>query len=467
MASRSSSLTYSVDKTKGRISSSVLILIGFASAFFPRLLSFFGAPSAINFAHFAIVPGVCLITLVTDKTRDRKKARTATQLLIGILVLGICTLASAVLNQAGIVNVCLQFMFQAEPFMLLAAMIALPLSGERLQKLSYWLLGFALSNLLLALVQSVLLPMGIYPKPEGGTLEDNITGVFGGGGGSAANYVSCTASFYFALYFFNRFKHLAMWQRVLPLIGAVYQIQVSDSKQVFLALVVGWGLLAVTKVEKPARLLAYSCTFLIIVIGFSWALLNVEAEILSPYQNWINRPIWGWDGLAAETKFAAFRIVPTHFESPINWLLGLGPGHTVTRLGGWVMRDYASLLLPLGATIHPASAEVFDVVYTSYLPQESTIYFPLFTWIGIWGDLGIVGLCAYLYICSIVWRKVCVDDYGKFLLLSTAVFGCILTQMEEPGHMLTVACLLAIRWLEVREQQLNRRSVVMSQRLQA
>lgn len=442
-------------QNSGYVKNSTLILLGFASAFFPRLLTSLGAPSIINFVHFVIIPCVFFITVLTSKTRDHKKIGLVYQLLTATFIFLICVLISAVLNQAGVVNVALAFMFQAEPFMLLAAIILLPLSGERLRKFRYWILGFALFNLLLAIAQSILMPIGIYPRPTGGTLADNIVGVFGGGGGSAANYISCTVSFYFGLYFFNQFKHLATWIRLLPLIGALYQTQVSDSKQVFLALAAGWGLLALTKLKQPARLIIYLTLGLIGVLVFRWALLNIESDMLSPYQNWINRPIWGWDGLAANTKFAAFRLIPPYFTSPLNWLFGLGPGHTVTRLGGWVMRDYASLLMPLGATTHPVTAEFWNIVYTVYLPQESTLYFPLYTWVGIWGDLGVVGLCAYLYLGTIVWQKICVDDFGRFLMLSTASFGFILTQMEEPGHMLTVACLLALRWSETREKQLN------------
>ena len=55
-------------------------------------------------------------------------------------------------------------MFQAEPFMFLAAMIAVPMGGEKLKKFQYWLLSFALFNLLLAIAQSILLPLGIYPS---------------------------------------------------------------------------------------------------------------------------------------------------------------------------------------------------------------------------------------------------------------------------------------------------------------
>lgn len=431
---------------------STLILVGFATAFFPRLLASFGAPSVINFAHFGTIPFAFFITVLTTRTRDSEAIKITYQLLAGILLFLTCMFASALLNGAGIVNIFLQFMFQVEPFMLLAAMIAVPLRSQGLRKFQYWLLGFALFNLLLAIAQSILLPIGLYPKPEGGTLADNIGGVFGGGGGSAANYISCTVSFYFALYFFNQFKHLSLWIRLLSLLGALYQIQVSDSKQVFLALAAGWGLLAATKVEKPARLFLYVTVGFVAILGFSWALLNLESEFLSPYQNWINRPIWGWDGLAAQTKFAGLRIVPSYFENPLDWLFGLGPGHTATRLGGWFLRHktYTRLLIPLGATVHPATEDFWEVISTTFLPQESTVYFPMFTWMGIWGDVGIVGLAAYLYLCFVVWQRVCVDDFGKFLMLSTFSFGWILTQMEEPGHMLTVACLLALRFQETR-----------------
>ena len=339
--------------------------------------------------------------------------------------------------------------------MLLAAMLSIPLYGKRLRIFRYWVLGFALFNLLLAIAQSILLPIGIYPKPVGGTIQDNIGGVFGGGGGSAANYISATVSIYFSIYFFNQFKHLSIWARVLPFIGALYQTQASDSKQVFLALAVGWGLLASTKVEKPARLFTYLFIGLVSVLIFRWMLLNVESDILSPYQNWIYRPIWGWGGLAVDTKFAAFRLIPPHFESLLNWLFGLGPGHTVSRLGGWVIRDYQNLLLQLGVTVHPVTGEFWNVIATVYLPRESTLFFPLYTWVGMWGDLGIVGLLTYISIGMVIWKKVCVDDFGRFLVLSTVSFGFILTQMEEPGHMLTVVCLLSLRWLEHREKQLS------------
>ena len=449
-------------RRNGLIKKWKLLLFAYATAFFPRLFTSLGAPSVINFAHFGVVIAVFLIVIATSKKPPYKNLKTFSILLVSIFIFLFSNLASGFLNSAGAINVFLQFMMQVEPFLLLAAFILVPLSEEEVRSCRKWLLYFALFNLILAIIQSILLPIGLYPKPVGGTLQDNITGVFGAGGGSAGNYVSCTISFYFSLYFFISFKKIAPWILPLPLIASFYQIMVSDSKQVFLALAVGALLLIITKLKSPNKFIPFLIIALFSCLLTGWALLNLESEFLASYQNWINRPIWGFNGLASQTKFAAFSIVPSYFTTPLHFLFGLGPGHTATRLGGWFMESYANLLIPLGATTHPASSDFWAVINNTYLPQESTIFFPMYTWIGIWGDLGIVGLISYLYLCSIAWTKIIRDDFGRFLLLSTAAFGFILTQMEEPGQLLTVSCLLALRWQEVNAKnyfQINDESI--------
>ena len=432
------------------IKNSTFFVIGFATAFFPRLPSSFGFPSAINFVHFLVIPAVVFIAILTTQVKERKQIAIIGELSFGIGMLFTCMTASALLNKTGIINIFLGFILLAEPFIFLLAIMAIPVGSKNIKRITNWLFGFAIFNLLLALAQSVLLPIGIYPKPEGGTLQDNIVGVFGGGGGSAANYISCTISLYFALYAFKAFKTtLPRWIKITGLLASLYQTQVSDSKQVFLAFVVGLICLVLVKSNDVRKLLSYLIPLVLIVTLFFWAVKNLNLEFLSAYKNWIDRDIWGLDGEAAQIKFAAFRLIPPYYKTPLNWLLGLGPGHSASRLGAWVLRDYASMLTPLGATTHPASADIWEAIFSSYLPQESTVYFPLFTWAGIWGDLGLVGLGVYLYLCSIVWRRICLDDLSKFLLLSTAIFGLILTQMEEPGHMLSVVCLLGLQWHEI------------------
>lgn len=456
-----------VSKNKENIRNSTLILIGFATAFFPRLFTYFGAPSPLNFFHFIFIPVVFGIVIFTTRIKDRKQIAIVWELFFGLGILLTCNIASALINNAGIVNALLQFMFGAEPFLLLIAIMAIPFEGEGLKRFRNWIAGFCLFNLVLALAQSVLLPIGLYPGAQGGQLwTDNTAGVFASPGGSAGNYISATVSLYFALYFFNVFKTVPLWFRIAVFIGAFYQTYISDSKQTFVALFLGWLLVVLTKVKKPIKILLYVIPIVFIVAISYWALVYTDVEFLDPYRNFTtargDQNLYGSDGQATLLKSAAFRIIPSYYITPLNWFFGLGPGHTATRLGGWFLRDptYQKLLMPLGATIHPATYDFWELLGSpaGWLARESTMWFPMFTWVGIWGDLGFIGLGAYLYLGFIVWQRICVDDFCRFLLLSTAVLGFIITQMEEPGQMLTVACFLGLRWHEERERRLLFRS---------
>jgi hypothetical protein len=446
---------------KGTVKSSTLILIGFATAFFPRLLTYFGGPSPLNFVHFGVIPVVVGIALFKTRIKDRQQIAIAWELIFGLGILLTCITASALINDAGVLNIFLQFMLDGEPFLLLIAIVSLPLVGETLTRFRSWIVGFCLFNLLLAIAQSILLPIGLYPGAQGGQLiTDNIAGVFASKGGSAGNYISCTVSLYFALYFFNVFKSVPRWKRIAVFVAAFYQTSVSDSKQIFVGLFAGWLMVVLTNVKKPIKIFLYILPLILIVSVFYWALVYTDWEPLDPYRNFTTgraeQNLYGPDGEATLLKTAAFRIIPSYYTTPLNWLFGLGPGHTATRLGGWILRDYKALLLPLGATIHPVSEVFWQIIESpsGWLSRESTMYFPMFTWVGIWGDLGFVGLGAYLYLSSIVWRRICVDDFCKFLLLSTAVLGFIITQMEEPGQMLTIACFLGLRWHEERNDDM-------------
>jgi hypothetical protein len=130
----------------------------------------------------------------------------------------------------------------------------------------------------------------------------------------------------------------------------------------------------------------------------------------------------------------------------------LGPGHTVGRLGGWMIENYWSLLGPLGATKSPASAAVWAAVSRSWLGDQSSFFSPLFGWAGIWGDYGPVGLAVYLYLSALIWHYFCLDDFSKFLVLCVISFGLVFSQMEEPGYMLFVACLIALRWHDIQRK---------------
>jgi hypothetical protein len=138
-------------------------------------------------------------------------------------------------------------------------------------------------------------------------------------------------------------------------------------------------------------------------------------------------------------------------------LLGLGPGHTIGRLG-WLIPDYIKYLQPLGVTSTPITEAVFLENNTNPLSNEftgSSMFSLTFSWAGIWGDLGFLGLGAYLYIWFLVWHQLCLDNLSKFLLITVLVFGGVFSWLEEPGYMLFIAILIGFQWQEHQIKTIN------------
>src|SRR5579883_901351 len=430
------------------LTSLTLIIASFITVFFPRILSAAGVPKIINFAHFIVVPFTLFVALSKTPTKDKKQIAITWEIIIAcVLLLGVM-LASALLNQAGEINVFLDFMILAEGFLMLLAIVCIPFSAASVKKLRFCLLGSALINLVTALLQKPLIDAHVIGVAQY-TPEDAIQGVFYLSG--AGNYVSCAVSLAVGLYYFLNAKTVSVWIRGLLLFAAFYQLLLSDSKQVLIAFIASWVLLLFFKYNAVDKAIMYLIVITVCLSAFYWCIENIEAEGLEAYKWWFSRTeLYGPNGEAVHTKFAAVPMILSYYKSPLNWLFGLGPGHTVGRLGGWFFRDYWSLLGPLGATTHPVSNQVWDFVYSNWLDQESSAFMPLFTWLGIWGDLGFLGLASYLYLGYVVWSRLCLDDFSRFLMLTLFVFGLIFTQMEEPGQTLTVAFMIGLQWHERR-----------------
>ncbi|MEM7716974.1 MAG: hypothetical protein AAF349_26045 [Cyanobacteria bacterium P01_A01_bin.68] len=443
-------------KQKSIVSNSTLVLLAFATAYFPRIINAVGAPSAINFLHFATVPLASLIVINKTRTKDQNQIALSWAIISGLFGLFAVMTTSAFLNKAGLINLFLDYLLFAEPFILLLAIICIPMTLKSFNKVRFWLLAFGLINIVLAFAQDIFIKAGLL-RVIRMTPEDNVQGVFYLSG--AGNYVSVYVSFSFALYYWVTAKKIPTWVKGFGLFVAFYQLIVSDSKQVLLSLLVAWAILLLTKFQDIGKVLVYLIGLILIVFSLVWLTQNTNLPAFSSFRYWFSRTdLYGPDGEAINLKLAGIRTVISAYDSPINWLFGLGPGHTIGRLGGWVLLEYASLLKPLGATFHPVSTAVKNIVETNWLAKDSSLFSPLFTWAGIWGDTGILGLGSYLYLAFITWSFLGKDDFSRFLMLNVVVIGFILTQMEEPGYMLTVASLVGMRWQErqVKKYELSR-----------
>lgn len=443
-----------VEDKKGSLKNLTLIIAAFASVFYPRMLDSVGFPSAINFVHFFIVPFTFAVTIFTTTVKSKKQINVTWEIAVGCLLFFGVNLGSALLNRAGVINVFLEFVLLTEPYMLLLAIICLPLSQAHVARLRSWVLISGVINLVLAILQYFLLITKILPV-KSMSLADNVQGVFYLTG--AGNYVSASVSIALALYYFFDDKKVAISFRAFWLLASFYQLLVSDSKQILIVFVIGWALLVLTKYDKVDKFLLYIVGFTIFLTAFFWAVENVDFKGLDAFRYWFGRTeLYGPDGEAVNAKMAGANIIISHFKSDLNWLFGLGPGHTVGRLGGWILRDYASLLAPLRPTIHPATQEIWNALNSNWLVLESSMFAPIFTWVGLWGDLGFLGLAAYFFLAAVTWLRLCKDDLSKLLMLTMLVYGFIFTQVEEPGQSLTVAVMIGLQWHQRQNRRLAR-----------
>ena len=431
----------SASNPKGYVTNSNLTLFGLATALFPRIFTALKIPTAINFLHFVTVPLACGSVLWNSRSKDPQQIAISKKILLGLFLFLIVVFASALLNDAGVINAVLDYILLTEPFILILTIVSIPMTMEIYQRFRKWILQAAMINMLFAYVQKYIFRM---ERLEG--LEDNIKGIFIGQG--AGHVLGGSVAMTFAIYYFITAKSKPLWFRVAIVLACLNQIIISDTKQVLMTFMAAYVILYLVNIKDIRKTLIYLIIGAIALSGFYWAIYNIEA--LSAYTVWIRPEIYEPDGEATRLKFATFRLVPQYFQSPLNWLLGLGPGHTVGRLGGWMLEIYWNLLSPLGATIHPVSKEIWQAVADSWLGDQSSMFSPLFGWAGIWGDLGILGLTSYFYIAYLVWRYICVTDLSKYLMLTVFVFGLIFSQLEEPGYSLFVASMIGLGWQDIK-----------------
>jgi hypothetical protein len=429
-------------KYKNYINNSSLVLLTFSSIFYVRIVSTTIRFSLLNLLHFILVPAVCIYVLSTTRIRDSKQIALCTSFLLGLLLLFGITIVSALWNHAGLINAISSFMMLGEPFMFLLAMICLPISTQILMKMKNFLYWSVAINFFLALIQKPLIDSGRL-NAQGLDGTDGCGGVFFLS--TAGGYVSASVSLTFSMYFF-RDRTQPLWLRVLVVLAALWQLLFSDSKQLILAYGVGWILTIFFDTKNIVKTLKLVIGLALILSIGIWLVMNVEE--FKSFTAWARPELYGSNGDAWHAKFFPIRLILKHYQSSMNGLLGMGPGHTVSRLGGWFLKDYDAILGPLGSTATTIGQQTTEFSQSFWLTGGSTMFSPFWGWVGIWGDLGLLGLGAYLYLAYLAWRHFCWNDILKATLLNVFVLGFVFTQMEEPGYMIFIAFVLGLSWQE-------------------
>lgn len=437
-------------KKKGYVSNTNLVLLALASAFFARLLALAKMPPIVNFLHFLFVPFAFFVVILKARSKDAQQLAASRQVLFALLLVLTVGFASALINDTGVVNVVLHFLLFNEPAMLLLAIISIPMSDATLDRFRKYVLGFGFFNLILALIQRYVLRWDVPGRSLCSNLDgvDTITGVFTCQG--AGVIVGASVSLALTAHFFVAAKHRPLWLRLLVILGCFLQIVESDAKQVLIVAGAAFALFSLANMKDIQKTIM---AIVGVIVGgqiFWWAIF--QFPFLGAFKGWVRPEIYGPDGEATRFKLFGVRAILNHMHTPLEWLFGLGPGHTIDRLGMVMLKEYGSLLNPLGATRTDLSSEVWRNMGDSWLANGSTMFSPFFGWAAIWGDLGLIGVLSYFFLYSLIWGYLCKDDLSKFQVLCVFVVGWIQAGLQEPGFMLYVAALIGLRWQELQHQ---------------
>ncbi|MET0034216.1 MAG: hypothetical protein ABWU14_22770, partial [Limnospira maxima] len=142
---------------KGYIKLSTLTLFAFSSAFFSRVLQLLKFPSIVNLLHLAIVPWLFAFSLWKTKIKDRQQITIIKEMVVALFIFMVISVASALLNAAGLINIAVNFLLLCEHFLFIVIILTVPITLDKLNQLRGYIVFASFTNLAFAYVQQYVL----------------------------------------------------------------------------------------------------------------------------------------------------------------------------------------------------------------------------------------------------------------------------------------------------------------------
>jgi hypothetical protein len=408
----------------------MLLATGVVLAVTSRILIVFaGLPSILNFVHFPLVFAAYLLS----RTRPVAGSIRTTEHVL--LVSGVLMVASLVgSTQASFLRAALLWPILVEPILIILTIWHLCAAGQASH--SFRRLGVAL-----VLVQ---LPIALAQAAATG-LGDSVQGTLIGSG--AGHHVLGAMGLIAALVALASI--VSGERRVLSLTGAVVVAGfilavLTDMKQgiavFFIAaafvLVVGLNQRFRSKGMGRARRMNRLAVGMLPGLAIS-TILIINLFVILAEEPWrFNAPL--------EAKAAAVETISAEMnQNPMAYLIGLGPGTTATRIA-WLSGPNApeSSLQGLGLEPTPIALELSTAWASNPRWEASSVSSPFSTWIGVYGDLGLLGLGALLVLWWLPWKAAGRSPSGlgaKAVIVFTLLLGLVFNWMEEPTLMIIAA----------------------------
>lgn len=405
------------------------VTLAIATATLSRVAVVLGAPHFLNFAHFPLALGAFVVALLKGRSSPTAK-RIGTCLWVFLAV----NILSWAINDGEILRPILNWLVLMQPFLLLYALLATPVTDRTTYLLWNLVLAIAFVQVPLGLWQRVFISKG-NPDLVQGTFMGSGTGAHVAGAVALLGALSlvCKGAG-------SKSSHVRIFclASAIPLFGMAVM---ADAKQVIVAFVPGL-LFAIVKITgiRPSTV--------ILPIAFLCIILFASFHFYKPLQKLGERGLMS-GGLEGK-RFALVTILSKMAETPGGWLLGLGPGNTVSRVAlmtPGAQLDATSSISILGLKTAPVTRRLIAVSTGNWLWKSSSAWSAECSWFGLIGDLGLAGLAVYLWILVIAWMELgggWLGSSAKGALLSMAVLGGVYSWLEEPGFTLLVVLVVGV-----------------------
>lgn len=386
---------------------SYLLFSYFFILYFSRLLVTVGFPTIFNLLHFVFI-GI-IFTLVLFHFRKSYDKRLKILILIFLMI----NLFSSFLNTTSILASLISFIILMEPYMLLYILFY---TKKYYNKFYNLFIVIFMLNILFVLIQNKIFHN-----------HDYIQGIFINMG-NGAHVLGGISMVTVILYFI---KSKSVYIKILISILAFYITLAADAKQVVAVFFIATlGLIFInTKITTKIKVL-------VILLGFLLMLDNIKL-LLPNYGVWIEQGYFIIiDGFTL--KYHIF-IELYNRGDLLNMFLGFGPGQTVSRLA-MMTPDYA-FFSQLGMADNGLYNDIWNLQQSNYLTNTrtgSSMFTLMFSWAGLYGDLGLIGLLNYLGILVHIYYKYTPTIISKYILIVLFLFGSISLWFGESTFMVAV-----------------------------
>lgn len=400
-----------------------------ASVFSRLIVSWGIAPGFLNFFHFPLAMMAAFLAVIVRKNVTGILSH---RVLMGVVSLGVLTILSWLAGGGEIFKPILDWLLFVEPFLVIYAVVkTAPITKySMLSKVAF---GLALIQVPFALWQAATLGLGDVVQ---GTLVGHGAGHHIAGAIALMGVLAVVA----ALLSGETRKGLDV--RLLILTVPLFAVSIlSDAKQTVVAFIPSLAILLWTcgKIGIRTLVLGGFLGLIITVAGYLYRPLRMATDL--------DLVLAGLGG-----KILSYQIISEKMmESPLSFLVGLGPGNSVSRTALAAQEGYIRSL-PGGLVdlqLSPITSEILSTTSGFYLFASSSVWSGVSSWLGLFGDLGLIGVGIYAWLLWTVWkalgkRRSAWAYTGKAVLVMGVALGFMFSWLETPEFTLPWALYMAV-----------------------